>query len=152
MGRLETFTEVIRAPHDSKVLSLDLNSGDEVEAGQTLLELDSSSLDQEIEKAAGKSSSTRVGTPTNRGQSQRRTELEMERDRRRYLRQQTQVGPTCSKKSIWPISAMSPGRNFSIINLRFKQRQPEGSSHSFTTSQTPDETRIRAMLQQEAAQ
>jgi multidrug efflux pump subunit AcrA (membrane-fusion protein) len=49
MGRLETVTETVRAPIDSKIISLVLNSGDAVDAGQRLLKLDSSTLNRQIE-------------------------------------------------------------------------------------------------------
>ena len=49
MGRLETVTEVVRAPLDSKIISLALNSGDAVDAGQQILNLDSSTLNRQIE-------------------------------------------------------------------------------------------------------
>lgn len=48
MGRLETATEVVVAPLDSIILSLELQAGDEVEVNQTVLTLDTSSLDRQI--------------------------------------------------------------------------------------------------------
>ncbi|MBD3674830.1 MAG: HlyD family efflux transporter periplasmic adaptor subunit [Planctomycetaceae bacterium] len=47
-GRLETATEVVVAPLDSTILSLELQAGDEVEVHQAMLTLDTSSLDRQI--------------------------------------------------------------------------------------------------------
>jgi len=150
MGRLETFTEVIRAPHDSKVLSLDLNSGDEVEAGQTLLELDSSSLDQEIEKQQEKVRQLelelqQIEAKANVELSWRWKEIDddiygnklksADLLKEKYLADFSNVAWSELLNNQSPIQTAAAGGLKPFI-------------HDITT---PDETRIRAMLQQEAA-
>jgi len=150
IGHLETVTEVISAPIDSKILSFEVQPGQEVRAGQLIIQLDSAALDQKIEDQSDKIEQLelelkQLEAKANVELSWRLKEIDddiygnklksADLLREKYLADFTDVA--------WSnvLSKHSPIQTAAATGL-----QP--LVHSLST---PDEVRIQAMLEQEAA-
>lgn len=150
MGRLETVTEVVVAPLDSTILTFELHSGDDVEEGQVVLTLDATSLDQQIQKQA---------------ETVRQLELELQQ-----LEAKANVEISWRFKEIdddiysnklksadlLKEKYLADFSNVAWSNLIMKQSDIQtvaagGFRPLVHSLDTPDEVRIQAMLQQEAA-